>query len=146
MWTKQLRPKGYVFKKEIGLCAQNVLINLSSIVNMIWGDIYDHLTRDTGLSISPHLQSLKFRVMSAILINENLPTMRIFKTLLWIIHCVCLTVNCMTGVRKNSFGRIGDLRLSFTWLIFNTLDLRKYDPCSAHYYTQLSMRKINLDA
>ena len=47
MWfVVALDKNGYqkdMCSKEIGLCAQNVITILSSIVNIIEGDIYDHL-------------------------------------------------------------------------------------------------------
>ena len=42
MLLQEWRPKEHVFK-EIGLCAQNMTTVLNSIVNIIGGDLYDHL-------------------------------------------------------------------------------------------------------
>ena len=46
MWlgmVLRIETKTYVCFKEIGLCAQNTLTILDSLVNMIGGDLCDHL-------------------------------------------------------------------------------------------------------
>jgi hypothetical protein len=41
--SKNRHQKGIVCVKGIGLCAQNLLSFLGSIVNIIGGDLYDHI-------------------------------------------------------------------------------------------------------
>ena len=40
--SKNGHRNGIMFLKEVGLCTQNVLTIVGSIVNLIKGDLYDH--------------------------------------------------------------------------------------------------------